>query len=82
MVEVQQDGSLLLKAEGARIHGYRLHLVLKPIPTIIFWIDPIESIEWPRGGEQEGEIFGRGDLFMPGQRLGGRPRRGGGGQTS
>ncbi|HWE02250.1 MAG TPA: hypothetical protein VG326_07535 [Tepidisphaeraceae bacterium] len=54
-VEVQADGSLLLKAEGARIHGYRMHLVMKPIPTIIYWIDPLESIEWPQAIAKKGK---------------------------
>ncbi|HZK79937.1 MAG TPA: hypothetical protein VFC46_02695 [Humisphaera sp.] len=55
VVEIQPDGSLLLKAEGARIHGYKMHLVLKPIPTIIFWIDPQESIEWPQAVAKKGK---------------------------
>jgi hypothetical protein len=55
VTEVQPDGSLLLKAEGARIHGYKMHLVLKPTPTIIFWIDPQESIEWPQAIGKKGK---------------------------
>lgn len=54
VVEVQPDGSLLLKAEGARIHGYKLHVEPKPIPTIIFWIDASEYPEWPQAVAKKG----------------------------
>lgn len=48
VAEAQPDGSWLLKAERARIHGYRLHLESKPLPTLVYWIDPIEYPEWPQ----------------------------------
>src|SRR5262245_1564941 len=54
VVEVQPDGALLLKAEGARIHGFRLHLDPKPIPTIVFWVDSSEYPEWPRAVAKKG----------------------------
>ena len=54
VVEVQPDGSLLLKPEGARVHGYRLHLELKPEPTLIFWVDNQEYPEWPRAAAKKG----------------------------
>ena len=52
--ETQPDGSLLLKAEGARIHGYRLHLEPKPEPTLVYWIDMTEYPEWPQAVAKKG----------------------------
>jgi hypothetical protein len=46
--ETLADGSLLLKVDRGRIHGFRMKLDPKPTPTIIFWIDPKEYIEWPK----------------------------------
>ena len=60
VVEVQPDGSLLFKAEGARVIGYKMHLENKPEPTLVRWVDNRESITWPKGiahhGRYEVEI--------------------------
>jgi hypothetical protein len=53
-VEVQADGSILLKAAGARIHGFRLHLEAKPEPTLVYWIDMTEYPEWPQAVAKKG----------------------------
>ncbi|HET6250426.1 MAG TPA: hypothetical protein VFE47_22250 [Tepidisphaeraceae bacterium] len=54
VVVVQPDGSLLLKAEGARIHGFKMHLEMKPEPTIIFWVNNQEYPEWPHAAAKKG----------------------------
>ena len=51
-VEVLADGSLLLKPQGARIHGYKLRLEKSPQPAIVNWVDPAEYIEWPKAAKK------------------------------
>src|SRR5437016_545064 len=48
VVEVQEDGSLLMKADGARIIGYKMRLESKPVPALVHWVDNRESIERPQ----------------------------------
>lgn len=53
------DGVIVLKADAARIHGFHLKLQRKPEPTIMFWIDPNEYVEWPKAvnkGKYEVEV--------------------------
>jgi hypothetical protein len=54
VAEVQADGSLLLKPEGARIHGFHLKLETKPTPTLVFWISDNEYPEWPQAVDKKG----------------------------
>jgi hypothetical protein len=54
VAEVQADGSIVLAASGARIHGYRLHLESKPIPTLVYWVDADEYPEWPQAAAKKG----------------------------
>ncbi|HZL37149.1 MAG TPA: carbohydrate-binding domain-containing protein [Tepidisphaeraceae bacterium] len=50
--EAVPEGTLLLKPQAARIHGFRLKLDPKPVPTLIFWVDPNEYIEWPKAAKK------------------------------
>jgi hypothetical protein len=54
VVQVQADGALLLKADGARIHGFKMHLENKPEPTLVFWISNTEYPEWPQAVAKKG----------------------------
>lgn len=49
------DGSIVLGAEAARIHGSKLRLQLKPEPTLVNWVDGQESIEWPKAIVKKGK---------------------------
>ena len=63
VAEVQPDGSILLKAEGARIHGFRLKLEMKPTPTIVLWTADNEYPEWPQAVEKQGTYSVEVDVF-------------------
>lgn len=46
------DGSIVLKAEAARIHGFKLHLDPKTKNALVYWVDVNEYPEWPRAAKK------------------------------
>lgn len=55
VVMVQADGTLLLKAEGARILGYKMRLENNPTPVLARWVDSREAAEWPMAVAHKGK---------------------------
>ena len=51
---VQADGSILLPADAARIHGFKMKLERRPTPTLVHWTDATEMAEWPHAVESKG----------------------------
>lgn len=52
VAEVQADGSVLLKPEGGRIHGFKLKVDRKAEPTLVSWTDSNEYVEWPHAAKK------------------------------
>ncbi len=53
--EVQPDGSLLLKAETARILGFKMHWRTSQFPRLPIGSMRHESIEWPKAIQHKGK---------------------------
>ena len=51
----QADGSIVLSAASARIHGFKLKLEKTPKPTLCNWIDAQEYAEWPKACPKAGK---------------------------